>query len=75
MKQSRSTSLIESIANVIAGVGVACVAQIIIFPWFGIHIALIATFQIALVMTGISIVRQYILRRLFEHLRVTGVMP
>lgn len=35
MKQSRTVSLVGSIANVVFGYGVAVVAQILIFPGFG----------------------------------------
>lgn len=71
-KQTRSGSLIESIANVIAGIGVAILAQIIVFPWFGIRISLLDTSLIAVIFTGISIIRSYTLRRVFEWLRVSG---
>ncbi|WP_099865935.1 DUF7220 family protein [Pararhizobium haloflavum] len=37
MKQSRLMSLVESVANVIVGYGVAVVTQILIFPVFGLH--------------------------------------
>jgi phosphate/sulfate permease len=75
MKQRRGTSLIESILNCVIGVGVATAGQIIIFPFFDIHISLIDTGLIALIFTGISIVRSYALRRLFEWLRVNDILP
>ena len=37
MKQSRLMSLVESVANVIVGYGVAVVTQILIFPIFGLQ--------------------------------------
>ena len=74
-RQRKRTSLLEAIVNCLVGVGVAIVGQIIIFPWFGIHIAFVDTSLIALLFTGISIVRSYALRRVFEWLRVTGRMP
>jgi hypothetical protein len=74
VRQRRTTSLVEAVANVLIGVGVACVAQIIIFPWFGIYISLFDTGAIALIMTGISIPRSYLVRRGFEHLRVRGIL-
>ena len=40
MKQSRTMSLVESVANVIVGYGVAVVTQILIFPVFGLHTTL-----------------------------------
>jgi hypothetical protein len=75
MKQRRATSLIESILNCVIGVGVATVGQIIIFPFFDIHVSLFDTGLIALIFTGISIVRSYALRRLFEWLRVNDILP
>lgn len=75
MKQRRRTSFVEALANVAAGLGVAIAGQLIIFPALGLSVSLGQTTEIALFMTAISIVRQFILRRLFEHLRVTGRMP
>jgi hypothetical protein len=75
MRQRRATSLIESILNCVIGVGIAVIGQIIVFPFFGIYISLLDTGVIALIFTGISIARSYALRRLFEYLRVTGIMP
>lgn len=75
MRQRRWTSFIESTVNCIVGVVIAVWGQIEIFPLFGIHISLFDTGSIALIFTGISIVRSYALRRLFEWLRVTGIMP
>jgi hypothetical protein len=72
--QRRSTSLLESIVNCLIGIGVAILGQIIVFPFFHIHISLGDTGLIALIFTGISIVRSYVLRRLFEWLRVTGLL-
>ena len=40
MKQSRLMSLVESVANVIVGYGVAVITQILIFPAFGLHTTL-----------------------------------
>ncbi|WP_206340907.1 DUF7220 family protein [Marinicauda algicola] len=40
MKQSRAMSLVESLANVAVGYGVAVVTQILIFPIFGLHTTL-----------------------------------
>jgi hypothetical protein len=75
MKQRRGTSLIESLLNCLIGVGVAIAGQIIVFPLFSIHISLFDTGLIALIFTGVSVLRSYLVRRLFEYLRVTGIMP
>ena len=59
-------SLIESVANVIVGYGVAVVTQILIFPVFGLHTTLAQNLQMGAAFSVISIARSYILRRLFE---------
>ena len=40
MTQSRTMSLVEAVANVIVGYGVAVITQILIFPIFGLHTTL-----------------------------------
>ena len=70
MKQTRLMSFVESVANVIVGYGVAVVTQILIFPFFGLHTTLVQNLQMGLIFTGVSIVRSFILRRLFEAIRV-----
>jgi hypothetical protein len=62
-------SLVESVANVIVGYGVAVVTQILIFPVFGLHTTLAQNLKMGAVFTVVSIARSYVLRRLFEALR------
>lgn len=69
MTQSRTMSLVESIANVIVGYGVAVLTQIVVFPWFGIEVGLADNMKIGMVFVGVSLVRGYLLRRLFEWVR------
>ena len=69
MKQSRLMSLVESVANVIVGYGVAVVTQILIFPIFGLHTTLAQNLKMGAVFTIVSLGRSYALRRLFERLR------
>lgn len=70
MKQTRLMSFVESVANVIVGFGVAVATQILIFPIFGLHTTLVQNLQMGLIFTGVSILRSFILRRLFEAIRV-----
>jgi hypothetical protein len=63
-------SLVEAVANVIVGYGVAVVTQILIFPIFGLHTTLAQNLQMGLLFTGVSIIRSFLLRRLFEAIRV-----
>ena len=69
MKQSRVMSLVESLANVIVGYGVAVVTQILIFPIFGLHTTLAQNLKMGAVFTIVSLGRSYALRRLFERMR------
>jgi hypothetical protein len=75
MKQSRLMSLIESIANVAVGYGIAVVTQILIFPVFGLHTTLAQNLQMGAVFTLVSIARSFGLRRLFEAIRVRTTKP
>ena len=70
MKQSRAMSLVESVANVVVGYGVAVVTQILIFPIFGLHTTLAQNLKLGLVFTIVSIGRSYALRRFFEAVRM-----
>ena len=69
-RQSRRMSLAESLANVVVGYGLAVVAQIVIFPVFGLHATLAENLRIGLVFTLVSLARSFALRRLFEAIRV-----
>lgn len=70
MKQSRLMSLGESIANVVVGYGLALATQVVVFPLFGITASLGEHLAIGAAFTGVSILRSYMLRRLFEAWRV-----
>jgi hypothetical protein len=72
MKQSRLMSLVESVANVIVGYGVAVVTQILIFPVFGLQTTLGQNLAMGGVFTIVSLARSFLLRRLFEAIRVEG---
>jgi len=73
MRQSRAMSLVEAAANVIVGYGVAVVAQILIFPVFGLQATLAQNLKMGAAFTLISIARSFVLRRMFERLRVRKV--
>jgi hypothetical protein len=69
MTQSRRMSLIEAVTNVIVGYGLAVIAQIVVFPWFGLDVSIGDNLAIGAVFVGISLLRSYALRRLFEGWR------
>lgn len=64
--QSRLMSLAEAVVNVAVGYLVAVAAQAVIFPLFGISASLGEHLAIGLLFTGVSLVRSYSLRRLFN---------
>jgi len=65
--QSRLFSLIETIANVSIGWGIAFITQIIVFPIFNINIPMQDNILISVIFTGVSIIRGYTLRRIFNY--------
>lgn len=66
--QTRRRSLIEAITNVVVGYALAVITQVMVFPWFGMQVSLGDNFAIGGVFVGISLVRSYALRRLFERI-------
>jgi hypothetical protein len=62
-------SFIESLVNMVLGYVVAVTAQVFIFPLFGIFVPLYANMQIGAAFMAISLVRQYLFRRLFNRQR------
>ena len=70
MTQSKKGSFIESCVNIAIGYGVALVSQIIIFPMFGINVPLSTNIWIGVWFTVISLVRSYVVRRVFNRVRI-----
>jgi hypothetical protein len=66
--QSRLQSLIESIANIVIGMGIAFGAQLIVFPALGLAVRLDQNIAITVAFTVVSLARSYILRRIFSRL-------
>ncbi len=53
MRQSRLMSLVEALANVVVGYGVAVLVQIVMFPVFGFTVTLRQNLAIGLVFTAV----------------------
>ena len=66
MTQSCRMSLIEAVTNVVVGYALAVATQIVVFPSFGLQASLGENLALGAVFTGISLLRSYALRRLFE---------
>jgi hypothetical protein len=72
MGQSRAMSLVEATTNVVVGYVLAIATQITVFPWFGIKTGLVEHLTIGLAFVAVSLLRGYLLRRLFERFRVAS---
>ncbi len=68
--QSRIGSVIESVANIALGFGVALASQMLIFPLYGVHLSLQDNVMITVWFTFISLARSYALRRMFNAITV-----
>lgn len=61
-------SLVEAATNVVVGYVLAILTQIVVFPWFGIKAALEEHLAIGVAFVGVSLIRGYLLRRVFARL-------
>lgn len=68
MKQSRAMSMVEVVTNVVVGYVLAIAAQIVVFPIFGLNATLAQNLKIGFVFMVVSMVRGYLLRRVFERI-------
>lgn len=66
--QSRLASAFEALTNVIVGYFVAVAANFAVLPFFGFDVSASDGFLIGLIFTIISLVRSYLLRRLFNSI-------
>jgi hypothetical protein len=66
MSQSRKGSMFEAVMNTVIGYSINFTANLLIFPLFGMHISLTGNFFMGLIYTAISLVRSYMLRRVFN---------
>jgi hypothetical protein len=69
MRQTRIGSLIEAWANVLIGFAINWTANMLIFPLFGFNITASQAFHVGIIFTAISIVRSYVLRRVFNRIK------
>lgn len=66
MNQSRTASLIEACVNVVIGLGINWIANMLILPLFGFNITGTQALNMGLIFTVISIARSYVIRRWFN---------
>lgn len=70
MKQSKLMSWLESGINIAVGFGISLLAQMFFLPLLGVEIAFHQNLLFALIMTVISLLRSFALRRLFEAMHI-----
>ena len=68
MTQSRTMSAAESVANVAIGFGIALATQVVVFGALEIPVSLEQNLCIGVVFTVVSLIRSYLLRRVFNRL-------
>ena len=68
MTQSRTMSAAESVANVLIGYGIALITQVVVFDALAIPVSLEQNLWIGAVFTVVSLIRSYLLRRVFNQL-------
>jgi hypothetical protein len=61
--QSKRHSIFEALSNVLIGYTIAVSTQIVLFPFFDIHISVADDMKIGLWFTVVSLIRSYLLRR------------
>lgn len=66
--QTKRQSLSETLCSVAIGYVVAVVSQVLIFPLFDVTLTLSENFTVAAYFTAVSIVRGYIVRRMFNKM-------
>lgn len=67
--QTKIGSLVEAWANIAVGFTINWCANMLILPMFGFHVTGGKAFGIGLWFTGVSLARQYVLRRYFNGLK------
>lgn len=66
--QSKRNSAFEAATNVTIGYFVSVLANVLILPLFGYNVTIGDSFAIGLAFTVVSLVRSYVLRRIFNRL-------
>lgn len=68
MSQTRMQSAIETVASTAIGFVIAYVASYTVLPMFGHHVTHGQNFWITFIFTVISLIRGWLVRRLFNRL-------
>ena len=72
--QSKKSSVIESVASTILGYIIAVVLYMIVLPMFGHNTNFTESVMLTFIFATASIIRGYVVRRLFNYLLLNGLM-
>ena len=72
--QNKKHSFIEACINTAIGFWIAILTQSLVFPLFGIQASFVDQLGIGAVFTVVSIVRGYLVRRLFNYIHIKGIL-
>lgn len=74
MSQSKRMSAVESTTNLMVGNVVAWIMYVYVLPaFFGVSIGHGKAFAFVVIFNGLSIIRSFLLRRLFERISARGI--
>ena len=66
--QNRMQSLVEAWTSTVVGFFITILAQMILFPLYGIEMHWTSNLQIAIILTLVSLLRSYFMRRAFNRI-------
>jgi hypothetical protein len=69
MAQTKIGSAVEAVSNIIVGFAINFVANLLVWPLFGLSMGARTAFLGGVIFTVISLIRSYVLRRWFNGLR------
>ena len=64
--QTKKDSLIESLTSTTIGIIIGIVLNLTILPMFGYPVSLSDSLWISLIFTAVSVIRSYVVRRIFN---------
>ncbi len=65
--QTRTESVIEVWVNILSGMAISFLLGLLVYPLYGFQVTPMQNGSIVLIFTGVSMVRSYFWRRLFNR--------
>jgi hypothetical protein len=66
MRQTKRESFVEAITNMLIGYSCGVLSQLLVFPLVGIYVSWSDNLLLALYFTLVSLLRNYVVRRVFD---------